>query len=355
MWFYKSLVLLVIACPCALVISTPVSVVAALTCAARHGVLLKGGEHIETPARLRVVALDKTGTLTLGKPKVVEVLAFDGHTEDEVLTRAAAIESRSEHPIARAILAAAGDGVPAAADVTATPGKGVEGTVDGKRYWVGSHRWLDELRAEDERVRAHFERLAGPGRSVLFVGNERHVCGLVAVADELRDDARQQLDALRAMGIERIVMLTGDNRSTAEQVARDTGIDEVFAELLPAQKVDAIAGLGPDVAMVGDGINDAAAMARADVGIAMGVSGTDVALEAADIALMRDDLSRLPWLIGHSRRTLAVIRQNVTAALLVKAAFVVLTFAGPASLWAAIAADTGMSLAVVCNALRLLK
>jgi len=356
-WFYRALVLLVIACPCALVISTPVSIVAALAAAARHGVLIKGGEHIETPARIAIVALDKTGTITRGQPRVAEVVALDGHTEEEVLTRAAAIEARSEHPIARAILAAAPDDLPEARDVVATPGKGVEGTVNSKRYWVGSHRWLDELRDEEQRVHERAEELAGPGRSVLFVGSERHVCGFIAVADEIRPDAREQVAALRAAGVERVVMLTGDNRPTAQKIAELTGIDEVHAELLPEQKVGMVETLAASgaIAMVGDGINDAPAMARADLGIAMGAAGADVAIEAADVALMTDDLSKIAWLIGHSRRTRRVIRQNIAAALLVKAAFFILTLAGPASLWAAIAADMGVSLAVVANALRLLR
>ena len=356
-WFYRALVLLVIACPCALVISTPVAIVAALAAAARHGVLIKGGEHLETPARISIVALDKTGTITRGQPRVFEVVALDGHTEEEVLTRAAAIEARSEHPIARAILAAAPDDPPEARDVVAIPGKGVEGRVNSKRYWVGSHRWLDELRDEEQRVHERAEELAGPGRSVLFVGSERHVCGFIAVADEIRPDAREQVAALKAAGVERVVMLTGDNRPTAQRIAELTGIDEVHAELLPEQKVGMVETLSASgaIAMVGDGINDAPAMARADLGIAMGAAGADVAIEAADVALMTDDLSKIAWLIGHSRRTRRVIRQNIGAALLVKAAFVVLTMAGPASLWAAIAADMGVSLAVVANALRLLR
>jgi len=358
---YRALVLLVIACPCALVISTPVSIVAGLTSAARHGVLIKGGDHLETPARLRCVALDKTGTLTFGRPEVVEVVAYDDHDEDEVLARAAAVEARSEHPIGRAVVKAArarGIEVTEARDVQATGGKGIEGVVAGKRYFVGSHRWLDELRDEDARIHDRLEELAGAGRSVLFVGSERHVCGLIAVADDVRPDARAHIEALHAAGVGHIVMLTGDNRPTADAIAARTGVDEVRAELLPDQKVAAIEELearhGP-VAMVGDGINDAPAMMRSSLGIAMGAAGTDAAIETADIALMRDDLSRLPWLVAHSRRTLAIIRQNVTAALIVKAAFVVLTFAGTASLWAAITADMGVSLAVVFNALRLLR
>jgi Cd2+/Zn2+-exporting ATPase len=356
----RALVLLVIACPCAFVISTPVAIVAGLTAAARKGVLVKDGRHLETPARIKVFALDKTGTLTHGKPKVVDVVAYDGHDEKEVLSRAAAVEARAEHPIARAIVAAAkGLEVPTAERVTAHHGKGAEGVVDGRRFWVGSHRFLDELRGpEHDRVCARMEELAGPGRSVLFVGNDRHVCGLLAVADELRPDAQAQVAELKRAGVERVVMLTGDNRFTAEAIAKATGIDEVRAELLPDQKVAAIEDLVREhgaVAMVGDGINDAAAMARADLGIAMAVAGADVAIEAADVVLMTDDLSRLPWLLRHSRRVLSIIRQNIAAALLFKAAVFVLALFGIASLWMAIAADMGVSLAVVFNALRLLR
>jgi Cd2+/Zn2+-exporting ATPase len=354
---YRALVLLVIACPCALVISTPVSIVAGLTAAARHGVLVKDGRHLETPARVRVVALDKTGTLTRGKPRVVEVVPYDGHDRNEVLSRAAAVEARSEHPIAHAIVEAArGLAVPVAERVTAVHGKGAEGLVDGRRFWVGSHRFLDEVRGEEhDAVCARMEELAGPGRSVLFVGNERHVCGLLAVADEVRPEARDHVAALRRVG--KVVMLTGDNRFTAEAIGREVGVDEVRAELLPDQKVAAIEELarGGTVAMVGDGINDAAAMARADLGIAMAGTGADIAIEAADVVLMTDDLSRLPWLLRHSRRVLSVIRQNVAAALLFKAAVFVLALFGVASLWMAIAADMGVSLAVVFNALRLLR
>jgi Cd2+/Zn2+-exporting ATPase len=358
--FYRALVLLVIACPCALVISTPVSIVAGLTAAARHGVLVKDGRHLETPARIRVFALDKTGTLTRGKPRVVEVVPYDGHDRSEVLSRAAAVEARSEHPIAHAIVAAArGLAVPAAERVTAHHGKGAEGVVEGRRFWVGSHRFLDEVRGEEhDAVCARMEELAGPGRSVLFVGNDRHVCGLLAVSDELRPDAREQIAELRRAGVARVVMLTGDNRPTAEAIAREVLIDEVRAELLPDQKVAVIEELVAkhgSVAMVGDGINDAPAMARADLGIAMAGTGTDIAIEAADVVLMTDDLSRLPWLLRHSRRVLSVIRQNVVAALLFKAAVFVLALFGVATLWMAIAADMGVSLAVVFNALRLLR
>jgi Cd2+/Zn2+-exporting ATPase len=360
-WLYRALVLLVIACPCALVISTPVSIVAALAAAARQGVLVKGGVYVEAPARLRAVALDKTGTLTEGRPVVVELVPLEGHTELELLERAAALEARSDHPLAQAILThAQGRGLtPAPAeDFEIIQGKGATGRVRGVRSWLGSHRYLEERGQETAEVHQRLEALSTAGRTVVVVGNERHVCGFIALADAVRPGARRTLQALREAGVDHLTMLTGDNQGTAQAIARETGVDEVQAELLPADKVTAVEALVArygQVAMVGDGINDAPALARATVGIAMGAAGSDAALETADIALMSDDLSKLPWLIRHSRRTLAVIRQNITFSLGVKAVFVVLTFAGSASLWAAIAADMGASLLVILNGLRLLQ
>lgn len=360
-WFYQGLVLLVIACPCALVISTPVSIVAALTSAARNGVLVKGGPFIEAPARLRAVAVDKTGTLTEGHPEVQEVVALSGHTEEEVLEIAAAVEMRSEHPLARAIVRAAnrrGIHPAAAEDFQAIKGKGATAKVGDKLIWLGSHRHLEERGQETPEMHEALETMASEGASVVVVGKMEHVCGLISVRDQVRPNARQAVNDLQQSGVETIVMLTGDNRGTGEAVGRETGVDEVRAELLPADKVTAIENLVArygQVAMVGDGVNDAPAMARATVGIAMGAVGTDAALETADIALMGDDLSKLAWLIRHSRRTLAVIRQNIFASLGVKVLFVGLTFAGLSTLWAAIAADMGTSLLVIFNALRLLR
>ncbi len=359
-WFYEGLVLLVIACPCALVISTPVSIVAALTASARHGVLVKGGQYMEAPARLKAIAVDKTGTLTEGHPQVRVVVPLSGHTEEEVLEIAAAVEARSEHPLARAIVRAAAEkGIhpPAAEGLQAIKGKGATATIGGKLVWLGSHRLLEERGQETPQMHEQLERMEADGSSVVVLGKNEHVCGLIALADRIRPQARLAVEQMRAAGIERIIMLTGDNQGTANAIARESGVDEVRAELLPEDKVAAIADLVQrfgQVGMVGDGVNDAPAMARSTLGIAMGAVGTDAALETADIALMSDDLMNVSWLIHHSRRTLSVIRQNIFASLGVKAVFVSLTLLGHGSLWAAIAADTGMSLLVVVNALRLL-
>lgn len=360
-WIYEALVLLVIACPCALVISTPVTIVASLVAAARQGVLVKGGAHMEAPARLAAVALDKTGTLTEGRPRVRSVVARSGHSEAEVLEIAAAIEVRSTHPLARAIVEhASGQGIRPvpATDFQMLPGKGAHAKFAGVDHWLGSHRYLEERGQEDGEIHARLEALSASGASVVVVGREDHVCGFVALSDALRPGTRAVLDDLRRAGIRRIVMLTGDNRGTAEAIAREAGIDEVRAELLPQDKVRAIEELVSAhgaVAMVGDGVNDAPALARSTLGIAMGAAGTEAALETADVALMGDDLSRLAWLVRHSKRALRVIRQNVVASLIVKATVLALAFFGHASLWGAIAADMGVSLLVVLNALRLLR
>ncbi len=360
-WFYRALVLLVIACPCALVISTPVSIVSALAASARQGVLVKGGTYIEQPAHLKAIAFDKTGTLTRGEPAVVGVIPLNGHSERELLQRAAALEARSTHPLAQAILDYAGqidvDAKPAEG-AQVLPGKGVTGRFRDEEFWLGSHRYLLERGQETPEVSERAEALEREGRTVVVIGNETHVCGLIAVADTVRPGARGVIEALRERGIAHLIMLTGDNRATGEAIAREVGIDEVQAELLPEDKVatvEALVAKYGTVAMVGDGVNDAPAMARASFGIAMGAMGSDAAIETADIALMTDDLAKLPWLVGHSRRTLAIIRENIVFSLGVKVVFVVLTFAGFATLWGAIAADVGASLLVVANALRLLR
>lgn len=360
-WLYRSLVLLVIGCPCALVISTPVSIVASLAAAAKNGVLVKGGVHMETPAKLRAIAFDKTGTITTGQPKVVQVAPMNGHTEAELLERVGAMESHSDHPLAKAIMAYInGHGIqPARAEeFQILPGKGASGRLDGQMYWLGSHRYLEERGQETPDVHRKLEDLSRAGGTVVVVGNDQHVCGFIALADTVRPQIREVMQELQAVGIEHIIMLTGDNRGTAEAIAQDAGVKEVRPELLPTDKVDAVQTLVREygqVAMVGDGINDAPAMGRASLAIAMGAAGSDTAIEASDVALMSDDLAKVPWLIRHSRRTLAIIRQNIGLSLAVKAVFVALTFLGHASLWAAIAADMGVSLVVISNALRLLR
>jgi len=360
-WIYQALVILVIACPCALVISTPVSIVAGLSTAARAGILIKGGVYLEAPARLRVIALDKTGTLTEGRPDVQRIEPLNGHTVRELLERAAALEQGSEHPLARAVLARAraeGVAAPAATNFRALRGKGAEARIDGRDFWIGSHILMHEKGAETPDIHDLALAMEDAGHSVIAIGNADHVCGLISVGDAVREESAAAVRALHEAGVGRIVMLTGDNEGTAAAVAAHCGVDEYRAELLPADKVEAVRALVAEyghVAMVGDGINDAPAMAQANLGIAMGVMGSDAAIETADIALMSDDLSRLPWLIRHSRRTLRIIKQNIAFALGLKLAFVILALAGVATLWMAIAADMGASLLVIFNGLRLLR
>ena len=360
-WLYKALVLLVIACPCALVISTPVSIVAALACAARQGILIKGGIYIEAPAHLKAIAFDKTGTLTCGKPVVTGLYPFHNHSQEELLSRAAALESRSNHPLAKAILnytETLGIQIANASSVTVLPGKGVTGLFNNTDFWLGSRRYLLERGQETQEISQQAMALEQTGQIVIAIGNDRHVCGLIAVADEPRPQIESVLQSLKHNGIKHLAMLTGDNQVTAENIAKQIGLNEVHAELLPADKVEIVSQMVEQygqVAMIGDGINDAPALGRANLGIAMGAMGSDAAIETADIALMGDDLSKLPWLIKHSKRTLGIIRQNIVFALTLKAAFAILAFAGLATLWQAIAADMGASLLVVANGLRLLK
>ncbi len=357
-WFYEALVILVIACPCALVISTPVSVVAGLASAARAGVLIKGGVFLELPGKIRALALDKTGTLTYGVPEVQRILSFNGHTEEDVLVRAATLESESGHPIARAILREAsrrGLGFRAAESLRDVKGKGAECRIDGKSYWIGSHRFMHEKGAEEPHIHAAAVQIEDAAHTLVALGSDSHVCGLIGISDRVRAEAPPAIAAIRGAGVEKVVMLTGDNRTTAAAVAGVTGISEYHADLLPEDKVSAIEQLVKKfsrVAMIGDGVNDAPAMAVSSLGVAMGATGTDAAIETADIALMSDDLSRVAWLVRHSRAVVRIIRQNITFALAIKAAFVVLALFQLASLWIAIAADMGASLLVVFNGLR---
>ena len=359
-WFYNALVLLVIACPCALVISTPVSIVAALTASARAGVLIKGGAYVEAPGRTTALAMDKTGTITMGEPEVAAVHPLGKASAQDLMTLAAGLEARSSHPLARAILAGAeADGitVSAAEDTRTVPGRGLEGRTDGRSIWLGSDRFAEEKGFGDAIPKDLRDRIEGAGSTLVAVGDGSGVTGILELRDRIRPDAKDIVAQLHAQGVKTIVMLTGDNERTARAVAAEVGIDEVRAELLPEDKVTAIEELVARhdmVAMIGDGVNDAPAMARANYAIAMGAVGSDAAIETADIALMTDDIGRVPWLIGHSRRTMGIIRQNIGISLATKALFVGLTVLGMASMWGAIAADVGVSLVVVANALRLL-
>ncbi len=357
---YQGLVILVIACPCALVISTPISVVSGLSAAARNGVLIKGGKYLELPAHLKAIAFDKTGTLTQGLTRVQEVVPLNNHSSDELLERAAALEAPSDHPLAQAILTAANEAnisFSSCSDYRIIQGKGAHGTYKGKAYWLGSHRFLHEQGVETAECHERAEALEAQGHTVVAIGTDDHVCGLISIADGLREEAADTLLALDDLGVKTRVMLTGDNQGTADAIAQSLNL-EVRAELLPEEKVDAVSALADthgQIAMVGDGINDAPAMAAASFGIAMGAMGSDAAIETADIALMTDDLSKVPWLIRHSRSTLRIIKQNILFALGLKVLFIVMALAGVATLWMAIAADMGASLLVIANALRLLK
>jgi Cd2+/Zn2+-exporting ATPase len=360
-WIYRALVLLVVSCPCALVISTPVSIVAALAGAARKGVLIKGGGHLERTGSIKCIAFDKTGTLTRGLPRVVDVVTLDGAGPDAIVGLAASVEQRSEHPIAEAILQyanAAGIAVGPATDVLSLAGRGAEGRVDGAAVLVGNHRLFEERGLCTPEIHTRLDGIGKLAQTPVLVARNGLALGLIAVADHAREGGREAIGALRRQGIESVVMLTGDNRVTAEAISRELGLDDFRAELLPEDKVAAIAELRKkfgSVAMVGDGVNDAPALALADVGIAMGAAGSDAALETADVALMSDDLLKIPYALRLSRTTVRNIRANLAISLVMKAAFVVATIAGVATLWMAVVADTGASVIVIANALRLLR
>lgn len=384
-WFYRALVLLVIACPCALVISTPVTIVSGLAAAAGSGVLIKGGRYLEGIGGLRAIAFDKTGTLTRGIPAVTDVVVvrrpasdvrgqesllsetsdFGHRTLDaqqhELLRIAAAIEAQSEHHLGQAILRKARELEivwPPVEAFLAQTGRGVRASVEGRTYFLGNHRFAEEVGFCSPEVEAKLEALEGQGKTTVILGTEGRAIGLIAIADELRTEVFGAFQALRAAGIDTLVMLTGDNRKAADAIARRLGIDEYFADLLPEDKVEKVRELGRrygTVGMVGDGVNDAPALAVAHIGIAMGAAGTDQALETADVALMGDDLTMLPFTITLGRRAVQVIKQNITLSLAIKGVFLALALPGYATLWMAVGADMGASLLVIFNGLRLLR
>lgn len=382
-WFYRALVLLVISCPCALVISTPVTIVSALATAARNGVLIKGGRFLEGLGTLKAIAFDKTGTLTRGVPAVTNIIALGSgfmvhgsekdsppaldsqlstldSQEREVLRIAAAIEARSEHHLGHAVTEKARElGIqwPEVEEFLAQTGRGAQARVQGRTYFIGNHRFAEEMGFCSSAVEAKVAALEVEGKTTVILGTQEGAVGIIAIADQLREPAPRVLQALRATGMQKLVMLTGDNPETARAVAERLGI-EALADLLPEEKVEQVRELRRrfgTVGMVGDGVNDAPALAVASIGIAMGAAGTDQALETADVALMADDLSKLPFAINLGRRAIRVVKQNITLALAIKALFLALAIPGYATLWMAVGADMGASLLVILNGLRLLQ
>lgn len=366
-WFYRSLVLLVIACPCALVISTPVSIVSGLTRLARRGVLVKGGVSLEAVARLRALAMDKTGTITEGKPAVQSITPLNGSNESEILRIAAAIDTHSDHPIARAIVEYANlknIDYSRCDNYQAMQGRGAQGRIDSHSYLVGNHRFAHDLGICSDETENLLSKIEAEGLSIVIVAHQSHddckgeVIGILSVGDKIRDNAKSAIDALRQAGISNIVMLSGDNQRAADAIARKAGIDHAKGDLLPEDKIDAIRELlqsDTHVGMIGDGVNDAPAMATATIGISMGAAGTDAAIEASDITLMQDDLEKVAETIHLGRRTLGIIRFNIAFAIGIKVVFLLLAIQGQAALWMAILADTGATLLVIMNALRLLR
>lgn len=362
-WLYKALVLLVIACPCALVISTPVTVVSGLAAAARRGILVKGGVYLENGRKLRIVALDKTGTLTVGKPVVTDVEPLNGTRREDALHWAASLNAQSEHPVAEAIVTSCSRAhgerqcnLHRIADFEAILGKGVQGTLNGEKHYVGSHRLAHEGQRCSPEAEVILDRLEKDGKTTVVLTDSKKPLAVLGVADTLRGTSIEAIRELHDLGV-RTVMLTGDNQTTATAIARKVGIDDARGNLLPEDKLNAIGelvGSYGNVGMVGDGINDAPALAKASIGFAMGAAGTDTALETADVALMQDDLRKLPEFIRLSRQTGGVLTQNITIALVIKVVFFGLALTGKATLWMAVFADMGASLLVVFNGLGLL-
>ncbi len=358
-WIYKALVILVIGCPCALVISTPISIVGGMAAATRHGILIKGGLFLEQGRRLRCLALDKTGTITHGKPRQTDFVDLGGLGEARTVALAASLAARSDHPVSRAIAeAAAAKGVALLdiSDFKAIPGQGVSGVFDGKDWHLGNHRLVEGLKRCSPELERRISALEGQGKSVVALVGEQGAQGLFAVADTPRQSSIEAVRELKQLGI-RTVMLTGDNEHTARAVAEQVGVDGFRGNLLPEDKLAAVERLARDgtVGMVGDGINDASALAKADIGFAMAAAGTDMAIETADVALMDDDLGKIPRFIRLSKSTHAILMQNITLALGVKAVFLALTFAGQTTMWMAVFADVGTSLLVVANGLRAMR
>ena len=382
-WLYKALVMLVIACPCALVISTPVTVVSGLAAAARRGILIKGGAYLEQGRNIRVLALDKTGTLTHGKPVVTDIIALGEKSSDELLQIAASLDAPSEHPVASAIVAAwtrADSTVPSSTVPKSTDdarlaavqrsrellpiesfesitGRGVQGVLNGQKYFVGNHRLAEENGVCNSHVESILARLEAEGKTTVVLTTDRESLAVLGVSDTLRETSIEAIRQLHALNV-RTVMLTGDNQKTAQAIAAKVGIDDARGDMLPENKMSAMDELLREygtVGMVGDGINDAPALAKSSVGFAMGAAGSDTAIETADVALMEDDLRKIPLFLRLSRQTANILIQNITLSIVIKIVFFALALTGKATLWMAVFADMGASLLVVFNGLRLLR
>jgi len=358
LWVYRALVLLVIACPCALVVSTPVTIVSGLAAAARHGILIKGGVYLELGRHLRWLALDKTGTLTHGKPALTDVEMLDPR-QGEIAPLAACLALRSDHPVSRAVAAIEVQGeLPEVREFVALPGRGVKGRIGAHEYYLANHRAIHELGWCSPALESRLEGFEQQGKTTVLLADEQGVLAVFAVADGVKQSSRLAIAELHTLGV-KTLMLSGDNPFTVQAIARQVGIDEARGNQLPQDKAQAIAELGAaktgKVGMVGDGINDAPALARADIGFAMGAAGSDAAIETADVALMDDDLRKIPQFIRLSQATAAVLKQNITLALSIKLVFLVLTLIGRSTMWMAVFADMGASLLVVFNGMRLLR
>lgn len=356
-WIYKALVMLVIACPCALVISTPVTVVSGLAAAAKQGILIKGGVHLESGRKLKMIALDKTGTLTHGKPVVTDVIPMHEYDREKALQIAASLDHLSGHPVAKAIEGQWKRDLLDVSGFESITGRGVAGTIEGTLYMVGNHRLIEERGACCDHVHLELDRLQAEGKTTVVLANAKEALAIFGVADTLRSESVEAIRELHLLGV-KVAMLTGDNASTAKAIGSQAGIDDVQAELLPEDKLKVIEKLleaHGSVGMVGDGVNDAPALARATVGFAMGAAGTDTALETADVALMKDDLRKIPAYIRLSQQTASILTQNIAIAIGIKVVFFGLALTGHATLWMAVFADMGGSLLVVGNGLRLVR
>jgi Zn2+/Cd2+-exporting ATPase len=356
-WFYRALVLLVVSCPCAMAISTPVSIVSAITSAAKNGVLIKGGSYIEEIKKEKVIVFDKTGTLTEGKPEITEIISLNNFSEKELLTIAASLESKSNHPLALPIIKRAERNkirLENVIEFKSISGKGLRGKIRGRLFYIGNKSFFSELNIN--MPNKEIEKLENQGNTLVLISNDTHLIGIITLMDKIRDDAKKTIKNIKERGV-RTVMLTGDNKKVANAITEKLGIDEVYSELLPENKAEIIDKLlkkYKHVIMVGDGVNDAPALAKSHVGIAMGANGSDIAIETADVVLMKDDLSKVVYLIDLSNKTMSIVRQNVTSSILIKGSFAVLALPGFIPLWLAVAVgDMGLTLGVILNSLRI--